>query len=237
MQWKSISQEKVETFVHLPEDTLVFAFSDTRMCDVILWTTILEKKGDKTSCNNRVKRTSFFYCLELMTALTNWGQMCCKSKSIKIHKQFGTAAQTYPRFIELLLCTCCLAPAASSPPWARSADRQNGWQLHITLPHGSAPHHFHYIVILNYQQRWTGKDEWHIPANRAATAWLQHVLASPTSCHARQERAGQVPGQGASLIPHKYGGIPCPPSVWEQYMCAKWRTIYLGRHVHHMDYL
>lgn len=112
----------------------------------------------------------------------------------------------------LLLCAFYLATSALPPPRARSTDRRSGWQLHITVPHCSVPHHFHYTVILNYQQRWTGKDEWHIPASGAATAWLQRVLASPALCHARQERAGQVSGQGAALILHKYGGNPLPPS-------------------------
>lgn len=40
--------KKVETFLHLPEEALVFVFADSWTCDVILWATILGgKKGTK----------------------------------------------------------------------------------------------------------------------------------------------------------------------------------------------
>lgn len=127
----------------------------------------------------------FFFCLELVIVWTNRGQIRWKSKkSIEIHKQFGTAAHTYPPFTNLSFMYVLLGtvlhrrppPAAAlPPPWTHSTDRQSGWEQHITVPRCSLPHHFHYIVILNYQQRWTGKDDWHIPASGAATAWLSSV--------------------------------------------------------------
>lgn len=120
----------------------------------------------------------------------------------------------------------------SLPSRAYSANTQSGWQLHITVPHCSALHHFHYIVILSYQQRWTGTDRWHIPTSGAATTWLWHVLANGASCHASQESAGQVSGQGPALIPHKYRGNPLTPHLAANNTSVlKWRAMYLGRHV------
>lgn len=143
----------------------------------------LGKNGDKTSCNNGPKKNQLLsFCLELMIVWADRGQICWKSKSIEIHKQFGMAAHTYPHsqtfFYVRFTWHRPLSPPSLSPslpPRALSTDRQSGWESHITVPHCSLPHHFHYIVILNYQQRWTGKDDWHIPASGAATAWLSGV--------------------------------------------------------------
>lgn len=186
----SINQETVETFLP-PLSRWKSSFSFFRMLVCVMsfsgrpsW-----KNGDKTSCNNGPKEKPaslfFFFCLELVIVWTNRGQIRWKSKkSIEIHKQFGTAAHTYPPFTNLSFMYVLLGtvlhrrppPAAAlPPPWTHSTDRQSGWEQHITVPRCSLPHHFHYIVILNYQQRWTGKDDWHIPASGAATAWLSSV--------------------------------------------------------------
>lgn len=149
-------------------------------------------------------------------------------RRIEIYEQFGKAAHTYPPFAFMLRSPWHRLP--SPPSRACSANRRSGWQLHITVPHCSAPHHFHYIVILSYQQRWTGKDEWHIPTSGAATTWLRHVLANDASCHASQESAGQVSGQGAALILHKYGRNPLIPHLaGNNTSVLKWKAMYLGR--------
>lgn len=56
------------------------------------------KNADKTSCNNGPKRTSFSFLsgAELVIVWAKQGQKCWKSKSTKIHKQFGMATHTYP---------------------------------------------------------------------------------------------------------------------------------------------
>lgn len=144
--------------------------------------------------------------------------MCWKSNSFQVHKTIWNGCSFSSPSTDFLLCTFHLAPCTLPPSRAHLTDRQSGWQLHITVPHCSLPHHFHYTVIVNYLQRWTGRDEWHIPTSRAATAWLRHVLASPASGHARQERAAQVSGQGAALILNKYEGNPPAPS-WLKTMC------------------
>lgn len=217
---KSNSQEKVQTFMP-PQKKPPCVYSFYFIFFWCVCTRDVIFLGDHLETKHLVimglKRTSSSpRRLDLMTVWTNRGQMCWKvQKSIEIHEQFGVAARTYtpppplrkPSFMHVVL---------GRPPSLLaelgSTDRRSGRQLHITVPHCSVPRHFHYTVILNYRQRWTGKDEWHIPASGAATARLQRVLASSASCHARQERAGQVSGQGAALILHKCGGNPLPPS-------------------------
>lgn len=138
--------------------------------------------------------------------------------AFKSTKQSGMAAHSPLRPQISFYARSTWRHAPSPPSRAHLTDRQSGWQLHITVPHCSLPYHFHYTVIVNYLQRWTGRDEWHIPTSRAATAWLRHVLASPASGHARQERAAQASGQGAALILNKCEGNPLPPS-WLKTMC------------------
>ena len=157
------------------------------------------KNGEKTSCNNGQKRETsfsfsfffFFFFFVLSGARDSLNEPRPNTpkvqKSIEIHKQFGTAAHTYPPFTNLFFYVrftwhCPPPPARRPPPPppslhpepTRLIDRVE-WEQHITVPRCSLPHHFHYIVILNYQQRWTGKDDWHIPASGAATAWLSSV--------------------------------------------------------------
>lgn len=153
--------------------------------------------------------------------------MCCKSKSIEIHTQFGRAAPTYPRFTNLLLCTFYLALSALPLHPSPSAD---GAGSSCALKYHTALHLTTFIILSFWifnSSGWTGTDEWHIPASAAAPVWLEPVLAMPASRPARRS-AGQVSGQGAALILHKYRGNPLPPICWKQAV-LKGKVIYLSR--------
>lgn len=128
------------------------------------------------------------------------------------------AAQTSPHSA-LLLCTFYLAQAARRPPLAPSAGRYGVWEEHISTTLFSA---YSAFIMLSF---------WIISSDGLAmvadtflrvecncSLALQHVLASPGLSSARRERAGQVSGQGAALIPHKWGGIPGPHAGWAQYV-------------------
>lgn len=84
---KSISQEKVETFLPPQRKALVlfFSFSGTCMCDVIFWATILEKKGDKTSCNNGLKKNQL-----LFTVWCSWQSEQTEAKCAESPKALGS---------------------------------------------------------------------------------------------------------------------------------------------------
>lgn len=109
-------------------------------------------------------------CRKLIKVWGKQGQIC-----IEIHKQFGMTAYTYPHspaffnvhFSWHHLPSLLPEPTQLIDEWVRVAHHST------TLP---LPHRFHYIVILNYQQRWTGKDDWHIPVSGAAQAWLSSVF-------------------------------------------------------------
>lgn len=77
------------------------------------------KNGDKTSSNNGPKKhRRLLLCLEFMTHCAKRGQICCRSKSTDIHKQFGMATHTSPH--SLTFFYVCLTwhhppPSTSSP--------------------------------------------------------------------------------------------------------------------------
>lgn len=74
--------------------------------------------------------------------------------------------------------------------------------------------------------RWTGRDDWRIPAKAGA---LRRVLAGLAPRGARQERAGQVSGRRAALIGEV--GIPYPPSTLTENNTSvlKWKVIHLRK--------
>lgn len=168
-----------------------------------------------------------------MTVWTIWGQMCWKSNSFQIHKTIWYGCSHFSPSTDLLLCTFYLATCALPPSRVHLTDRQSGWQLRVTVPHGSVPHHFHYIVILNYQQRWTGKDEWHIPTSRAATALAPACPGKPRfrPC---QTGAGcpSVWPRGCTNTAWIWGESPAPKLAENNVL--KWKAIHLGRCAHCM---
>lgn len=231
MQWKSISQEKAETFLHLPEEALVFAFADSWTCDVILWATILEKNVDKTSCNNWLKRNQLRFVWSACLSLSKPGQMCCKSKSIDIHTQFGMAARTYPRFTNLLLCTFHLAPSALPLLRSHSAD---GAGSSSALKYHTALHLTTFIILSFWIFNSNGLARMNDTFQRAEQLQSGSSWSWQSLPHAMPDgRAGQVSGQGAALILHKYRGNPLPPICWKQH-ALKGKVIYLSRCAHCM---
>lgn len=123
--------KRVETFLHLPEEALVFVFADSWTCDVILWATILGgKKGDKTSCNNRLKsekKEPASFCLELVSkSQRTWPNVLQVQKDRDPQTVWHGCAHLSPfhkpSFMYVLLGTICPPSMLRS----HSADRRSG---------------------------------------------------------------------------------------------------------------
>lgn len=157
--------------------------------------------------------------------------MCCKSKSIEIHTQFGTAVRTYPRFTNLLLCTFYLAPSALPLLWSHSAD---GAGSSCALKYHTALHLTAFIILSFWVFNSNGLARMNDTFQRAEQLQSGSSLSWQSLPHAMPDgRAGQVSGQGAALILHKYRGNPLPPICWKQH-ALKGKVIYLSRCAHRM---
>lgn len=202
-------------------------FSPLLACDVILWATILgEKKGDKTSCNNWLKRSSFVLSGARVSVSANVAKCSPSPKSIEIHTQFGTSARTYPRFTNLLLCTFYLAPCALPLLRSHSAD---GACSSCALKYRTALHHTTFIILSFWIFNSIGLARMNDTFQRAEQLQSGSSLSWQTLPHAMPDgRAGQVSGQGAALILHKYRGNPLLPICWKQHV-LKGKVIYLSR--------